>query len=286
MSASGWMLPSVALRYATIWRQVIAPRELAATRAFVQTTGFTQDDHRWAEWTKAAETSLSGALYVWTRPMVALVDSVCAAYPMDSHVERDALLTPTGAWMFEDPMTVFMLSYVTETDPTDGVEFAMFFLWISPHPGWTGPPVSFLTWPLTQLTVAEMYAEAPRTQIPWDWLRFIGAGSALLRQRLLVAESAQAQPRAERRRLARSGADLSRLHVIRLRKAASQPRPASDETQAVEWSHRWFVRGHWTQQPYGPQQSLRRAQWIMPYIKGPEDKPLKAEAARVFAVNR
>ena len=141
--------------------------------------------------------------------MVALVDSVCAAYPMDSHVERDALLTPTGAWMFEDPMTVFMLSYVTETDPTDGVEFAMFFLWICPHPGWTGPPVSFLTWPLTKLTVAEMYAEAPRTQVPWDWLRFIGAGSALLRQRLLVAESAEAQPRAERRRLARAGADLS-----------------------------------------------------------------------------
>jgi hypothetical protein len=34
---------------------------------------------------------------------------------------------------------------------------------------------------------------------------------------------------------------------------------------------RFVVRGHWRNQAYGPQHSLRRKQWIEPYWKGPED---------------
>jgi hypothetical protein len=32
---------------------------------------------------------------------------------------------------------------------------------------------------------------------------------------------------------------------------------------------RWIVRGHWRNQPYGPDRSLRRLTWIEPYWKGP-----------------
>jgi len=34
------------------------------------------------------------------------------------------------------------------------------------------------------------------------------------------------------------------------------------------------VSGHWRNQPYGPQRSLRRRQWIEPFWRGPEDGPL------------
>lgn len=34
---------------------------------------------------------------------------------------------------------------------------------------------------------------------------------------------------------------------------------------------RFVVRGHWRNQAYGPEHSLRRKQWIEPYWKGPED---------------
>ena len=36
---------------------------------------------------------------------------------------------------------------------------------------------------------------------------------------------------------------------------------------------RHVVRGHWTHQPYGPARSLRRLQWVAPFIRGPEGAP-------------
>lgn len=45
---------------------------------------------------------------------------------------------------------------------------------------------------------------------------------------------------------------------------------------AVEWSHRWLVRGFWRWQPFKNEEGNwdHRRQWIAPYIKGPADKPL------------
>lgn len=74
--------------------------------------------------------------------------------------------------------------------------------------------------------------------------------------------------RGERRRAAR---ELPGLRVLTLASGASVK---AQTTSHVEWSHRWMVRGHWRQQPCGPQRSQRRLQWIDPYVKGPDDKPL------------
>ena len=43
-----------------------------------------------------------------------------------------------------------------------------------------------------------------------------------------------------------------------------------------EYRHRWIVRGHWTHQPHGPRNSLRKLTYRAPYIKGPPDAPLLA----------
>lgn len=65
------------------------------------------------------------------------------------------------------------------------------------------------------------------------------------------------------------------VKIIELRRLAHQPTaPGETDEKGRVYRHRWVVRGHWRQQPFGPKRSQRRTQWIPPYIKGPEDAPL------------
>ena len=59
-----------------------------------------------------------------------------------------------------------------------------------------------------------------------------------------------------------------------LRHAPETNQPSSDPGR--EYRHRWIVRGHWTHQPHGPRNSLRKLTYRAPYIKGPPDAPLLA----------
>lgn len=80
---------------------------------------------------------------------------------------------------------------------------------------------------------------------------------------------AEPATRGERRRAQR---DMPGLRVLELASGAAMQRGGN--TGSVEWSRRWMVRGHWRLQPHGPERSLRKAIWIDPHVKGPEDKPL------------
>jgi hypothetical protein len=77
--------------------------------------------------------------------------------------------------------------------------------------------------------------------------------------------------RGERRRVER---ELPGYRMLQLASGASVQR--GSDGGSVEWSKRWMVRGHWRLQPYGPRNGpqQRKAIWIDPYVKGPEDKPL------------
>lgn len=46
------------------------------------------------------------------------------------------------------------------------------------------------------------------------------------------------------------------------------------QRQRSPLGHQVLVRGHWRNVPYGQGRALRRHQWIMPYVKGPEGAPL------------
>ncbi|NDL58614.1 hypothetical protein [Phytoactinopolyspora mesophila] len=48
-----------------------------------------------------------------------------------------------------------------------------------------------------------------------------------------------------------------------------------------KYKHRWVVRGHWRNQPYGPGRKQHRRQWIASYVKGPDG----AEVLRTEKVN-
>jgi hypothetical protein len=236
-------------------------------------------------------------VYAWTADMMGVLADLVRAFPLDSHFAASDFLTPTGCWVFDtplDPMTcqvptdpvrpsLRMLSYASDAAGVVALP------WYGNVPGTDGLPVpgehpQFWLYEHSLSDAATSQSTRPDVQA-WltGQLRLFGAGVALLRQRLLVAERPEL-PRAERRRLARLDRDPSDLYVVRLRRTST--RAHDDEGRAIDWSCRWFVRGHWTQQPYGPRASLRRAQWIPTYVKGPEDKPLRVEAARVFAVDR
>lgn len=89
-------------------------------------------------------------------------------------------------------------------------------------------------------------------------------------QQKFAARDSTPVDRSERRRCMRLSMPQS-VTVVRVR---SREQKSNDHGEApVEWSHRWLVSGHWRNQ-YLPSRSTHRQQWIMGYVKGPDDKPL------------
>lgn len=80
--------------------------------------------------------------------------------------------------------------------------------------------------------------------------------------------------RQQRRQLERKNVPLRQVSIIKLRRRGSR----GDAGAAVDWSHRWVVRGHWRMQRYKDAKGewTTRPVFIHPYIKGPESKPVLA----------
>lgn len=53
-----------------------------------------------------------------------------------------------------------------------------------------------------------------------------------------------------------------------MREALKSARGGGDSRSLI---HRFIVRGHWRNQPHGPNRSLRRRQWVEPFWKGPDN---------------
>lgn len=74
------------------------------------------------------------------------------------------------------------------------------------------------------------------------------------------------------------------VRAVQLRRIASGP-PSDTPAERVAWSHRWLVSAHWRQQFY-PATQDHRPVLILPYVKGPEEKPLKPPPTTIYAVVR
>lgn len=113
--------------------------------------------------------------------------------------------------------------------------------------------------------------------------KLIATFFAFIRQRIFLTSTERAQ-RQVRRSLSRQGKNGDEeVQVIVLRQAASRG-DAAAEARTVEWGCRWIVAGHWVNQWYPSRQRHERI-WLMPYVKGPEDKPLRI-SDKVWAVTR
>ena len=103
-------------------------------------------------------------------------------------------------------------------------------------------------------------------------------GRFLARAAFLLSKCAQVDalrlPRAERRRIARAGdQEMSDVSVVSLRDRERALCERAD-SMPVDWKHRWWVRGHYRAQ-WCPSTKTHRLTFIAPYIKGPDDMPLK-----------
>ena len=118
-------------------------------------------------------------------------------------------------------------------------------------------------------------------------MRFLAAFLQFVDQKLLVTTPTRAN-RAVRHRMEkekRMPPVEPLIKVVALRKRKYVHGAVGGESEAQEWSCQWMVAGHWRQQWY-PLLGIHQPKWIQPYIKGPEDKPLKTPRARVMAVVR
>lgn len=113
-------------------------------------------------------------------------------------------------------------------------------------------------------------------------LRYLLAALLFIRQKYLIMRR-ETPPRAVRRRIDPSP-NQSEVVVVTLRSA--EHKDPTDKSEPQDWAYRWWVRGHWRMQACGEGRQERNPVWIMPYIKGPEGKPLKARLEQIFAVTR
>lgn len=114
----------------------------------------------------------------------------------------------------------------------------------------------------------------------------LAAALEFVAQEILVTHT-ERPSRSTRRRLEAHGIlDEPTIQVVKMRRVARQERDHGSPAEPVEWSCQWIVRGHWRQQACGPNFSERRPVFVLPYVKGDPEKPLKASTERVFAVVR
>ncbi|GAA1577317.1 hypothetical protein GCM10009827_118960 [Dactylosporangium maewongense] len=79
----------------------------------------------------------------------------------------------------------------------------------------------------------------------------------------------------------RSRRPLPIVRLVQLRGRSAQPRPvqpspaSATPDRPTPQVRRW-ISGFWRQQPYGPERSLRRWQYIFAYLRGPDTAPIAA----------
>lgn len=115
--------------------------------------------------------------------------------------------------------------------------------------------------------------------------RFVLAAATWLKQRIAITHPGHIE-RHRRKQLAREyDFVMSDVKVVQLRRVEPQTHEHDPNVDSVEWSCRWIVGGHWRNQ-YHPSTGKHELKYILPYVKGPADKPLKVPTHTVYEVSR
>lgn len=124
--------------------------------------------------------------------------------------------------------------------------------------------------------------------------RFILGGHAWLRQRVLVETPEKIERHRRKDYVKRTGQkEEPRVQVVSLRRAEvkkSEVDGGDEKKTHREYSCRFMVGleegGFWRNQVCGPKRGDRRLTFIAPFMKGPEDAPLRLPKKKIFIVNR
>ncbi len=135
--------------------------------------------------------------------------------------------------------------------------------------GWLGPRVHAHLPPGHPVD-----ARSPAAVLVATWL--------LIAQRLTETSPVEVD-KAIRKAYQRSGRPAPEVRLVRIRGAnptrpggGSEFRNLGGKRQSMPHEYRWWVKAHWRRQPYGPGRALRRPLLVLPQLRGPDDKPIKA----------
>jgi hypothetical protein len=136
--------------------------------------------------------------------------------------------------------------------------------------GWLGPRVH------AHIPAGDpVDADSPAAVVVATWL--------LIAQRLAETGPVQVD-KAIRKAYQRAGRPAPDVRLVRIRGThatrhtggPATPQQSNGEQAPAPHEYRWWVKAHWRQQPYGPGRTLRRPLLVLPQLRGPDDKPIKA----------
>jgi hypothetical protein len=268
-------------------------------------------------WTIDRYMLLKASPFAWSEETTRAVLASSKTIPLDTGMTAWNLQCPVAWWHFEKP-----LPFQTVTEHTSGVR-ALGFGWIKtedasfgmpchtwiddPHKQW--PTLPSQTWEWREgTTLGEMLDE---TRVNYQNLygpggrldqankigidrymentegisRFVLAGLAWLKQKVLVTEASHVERHRRKAFTKATQRQLDAVQVIQLRKSEHHGERREGESE-IEYSCRWAVAGHWRNQACGPKLGDHRLTYIMPYIKGPDDKPFREAPRKAYEVKR
>jgi hypothetical protein len=121
-----------------------------------------------------------------------------------------------------------------------------------------------------------------------EQVKFIMAGLVWMSQKIVHVDDENAERHRRKEFERKTDRKPSAVKVVRLRKMLATEKPVDplEQPGKREFTCQWVVEGHWRNQAYGPKHGERRLQFIMPYVKGPEDKPLRTHEKKIVVVDR
>jgi hypothetical protein len=251
---------------------------------------FTADPIRWANIMQPRRGALLLATPYWvSQPMCELVEAAGPTMP-DEPLKSTDLPARTGFVVFESPLVVVRQDsdprayvavcwHVTSgynlNDPATPDTSGIGTWWYERigHEHWwaeDGTP-----WPFGA-RASEWFNAPPHVGeiVDAPLRRLLKAFWTLSSQRIAVQTQVRDLPRHIRRQFDRVKLDSREVSLVTLRRAGAPSHgPEDDEYNPIDWTHRWIVSGHWRNQ-WLPSVNDHRLQWISPYVKGPEDRPL------------
>jgi hypothetical protein len=246
--------------------------------------------------------------FFWNKETASAVFQASKSVPLDTCLTKWNLPTNAVWWYFEEP--VFDSPTVDHGKTVLIPCRALSMYWSGPYfvvvpwadsvkfPG-TMFPCGVMNWPegrnLQHMAIdADSMAIDEGKVVLSDNLTvdeppFILAALAWLEQRVLNTTAANVH-RAVRREFQRvydcKAEDVRIIHLRRAEHNSDAVKVEHDETEESRYSCRWVVDGHWRNQPCGRRHADRRLTWISPYLKGPNDAPLKEFQPKMYVVVR
>ncbi|RZU76005.1 hypothetical protein EV384_4600 [Micromonospora kangleipakensis] len=228
-----------------------------------------------AEPRQAVADGLDGARLYWVDPeFTDLTRHATAALP-DTPFESTDLPAPHGLLAWALPLeTMAALSWTSTTNGVVAVGYRAVGAGLQgpdlqrlrEHVGWLIP-----TW-CTQIPDGSILA-------PTNPAQPLNATLLLIAQQLAQTSHAPVDDRIRKayRRQSRHEPEVRLIQFRGSRGASRSDGNGGQPTgEGVSREYRWWVRGHWRRQPYGPGRSQRRLIYINPQLRGPQDKPIKA----------